>query len=742
MDSTCLVWDRSCGAKGNCWLYDKDSFRIRFFSLLADIDVTEEDDDDSMSEESNDEGMEPQSTTKNTTDSHHPGHTQENSGNQPHTILNFEPVSSLKRKHRTKPGVDVPVTKAIKVTNKFSPLDSGKDNTALEAPTMESSDATHKEEVQAQNKVKTPPIIIPNSAEYNNVIKLLKANLKDEYKLHCTPQGIKVISSSLKDYTTLRKVLKEANLEHFTYMLQRDRPFKVVIKGLHSTMPTESIIAELTEMGFKPINVRQLYTKSTSELATPRPLPIFEPTFYPANYRHLPDVLDLILTDLNQHPEELHTLNELDSDHLPIFCRLLANTNTRTSFLRRKTPITDWSKYKDTLARSTPDEWEVRTTEEVDHSIALLTATLLEARRTSTKYETPLINLKRDHPDLNLLIAQKREARHDWQTSRSPRHRAAYNRLRALVRRRAKQLKMIKWNEFVSETVNGGDNVWAITRRLKCSSQRLKTPAIHGRQGMTYTPEEKAEAIAESLQEQFTANMEPQDEDFSTRIREESPNPAGTSIRLRVMELRRAHCAKPTPGGPEQSPAMHSGGEHKNNPRCNDLQATEHLAIIQFGFQRFITERYSRNRLGGRANFESSSNVAMLKVYDSRVLIKGDLKHDTRVKINAENSGRARKYSHRCSQGLKCRAHSIMYSPRVSKGNEEAQSRTGGVGGGCLEVSKTPPPLFQSASIMPVPAESFPGAYTWLGKYVVPSSLERGQRAALPSMSNNFSCNG
>nr|CAD7408641.1 unnamed protein product [Timema cristinae] len=34
-DSTCLVWDRSCGAKGNCWLYNKDSFRIRFFSLLA-----------------------------------------------------------------------------------------------------------------------------------------------------------------------------------------------------------------------------------------------------------------------------------------------------------------------------------------------------------------------------------------------------------------------------------------------------------------------------------------------------------------------------------------------------------------------------------------------------------------------------------------------------------------------------------------------------------------------------------
>lgn len=26
-DSTCVIWDRSCGAKGNCWVYDKTSFR-------------------------------------------------------------------------------------------------------------------------------------------------------------------------------------------------------------------------------------------------------------------------------------------------------------------------------------------------------------------------------------------------------------------------------------------------------------------------------------------------------------------------------------------------------------------------------------------------------------------------------------------------------------------------------------------------------------------------------------------
>ncbi|KAJ8881612.1 hypothetical protein PR048_018098 [Dryococelus australis] len=27
-DRTCLVWDSTCGTKGNCWLYHKDQFRI------------------------------------------------------------------------------------------------------------------------------------------------------------------------------------------------------------------------------------------------------------------------------------------------------------------------------------------------------------------------------------------------------------------------------------------------------------------------------------------------------------------------------------------------------------------------------------------------------------------------------------------------------------------------------------------------------------------------------------------
>lgn len=28
IDSTCMIWEKSCGKTGNCWLYDLDKFRV------------------------------------------------------------------------------------------------------------------------------------------------------------------------------------------------------------------------------------------------------------------------------------------------------------------------------------------------------------------------------------------------------------------------------------------------------------------------------------------------------------------------------------------------------------------------------------------------------------------------------------------------------------------------------------------------------------------------------------------
>nr|CAD7579065.1 unnamed protein product [Timema californicum] len=101
---------------------------------------------------------------------------------------------------------------------------SGQDNNDQPGAAMESSDDNLYEETVSK-KVKTPPIVVPNAAEYNIIIKLLNWNLKDDYKLHFIAQDIEIITSSLGYYSSLLKLLKEDSLEHYTYMLQKEKPF-------------------------------------------------------------------------------------------------------------------------------------------------------------------------------------------------------------------------------------------------------------------------------------------------------------------------------------------------------------------------------------------------------------------------------------------------------------------------------------------------------------------------------------
>nr|CAD7196221.1 unnamed protein product [Timema douglasi] len=684
---------------------------------------------------------------------------QEGSPSNTETDIAFEPVSGLKRKFKTRPEQEVLKTKAIKVNNKFASLSSLQDEPS-NSQTGQPSGGTNVS--STPRRIKTPPVVITNATKYNMVIKLLNTSLQDDYKVYCIAQGIKVVTTSYRDYTALLKLLKQNTLEHFTYVLPKDKPFKAVIKGLHASMPCAEIKEELEDRGFtptdtkegeskvasppsrmagylKPPTVQQLsasqptlstnkglnqpsysgavkkmakkdkkeerdldesfdlkdilqiikdinivgilqllrkylgrgeevslnilfwnangilqqeyefrkllytygvdialicethlaeqkkmrfsgyemyrndrttgrgggtavlvrsslahyqtclpamnYIESTSiVIPTGRKQIVFtavyrspavpftiedldkltsrkdfliagdinckhtswnsrvsnqagrtlaaqaetknytvlatnEPTYYPSNYRNLPDVLDIVLTDLDTLPEELETLNELDSDHLPVFGRISLKTNPRLSYLRRKIPRSDWGEYRRVLTDAVPLNMEVNSPEEVDSSITLLTATLLEAYRETTAFETPPVSWRRDDPELSYLIALKREARRKWQQHRDPRHRAEYNRLRALVRRKAKTLKISNWNEYVEDTLAGDGNVWKVTRQLKGTKGKAGTTVIHGRRGLEYRSEAKAEAIAESLEDQFKANSEPQDEEFTRTVK-------------------------------------------------------------------------------------------------------------------------------------------------------------------------------------------------------------------------------
>uniref|UniRef100_A0A7R9H2W2 [histone H3]-trimethyl-L-lysine(4) demethylase n=1 Tax=Timema poppense TaxID=170557 RepID=A0A7R9H2W2_TIMPO len=167
-----------------------------------------------------------------------------------------------------------------------------------------------------------------------------------------------------------------------------------------------------------------------------------------------------------------------------------------------------------TLNETLPDNINITTTEEADTTLQLFTSTVQEAYRTNTVIEREKHDLRRQHPDLDFLLAQKREARRDWQTHRTTQHRAAYNRLTAQVRRTVKPIKYNNWNTYITDAAMDPSKIWKVTKQLKSAGNKRSVPAIHGERGMAYTSSEKAEAIAVTLEKQFTPNQNPRDADF------------------------------------------------------------------------------------------------------------------------------------------------------------------------------------------------------------------------------------
>nr|CAD7425533.1 unnamed protein product [Timema monikensis] len=230
------------------------------------------------------------------------------------------------------------------------------------------------------------------------------------------------------------------------------------------------------------------------------------PTFYPGNHLHRPDILDIILTNQKISSEAVSVLQELDSDHNPLLCEWDINIDHHTNWHKPTTKTTDWTMYKSELQEVIPINLQIETEEDVDAAIEIFTTTIQEAYETHTMTSQKRQDLRIDNPELNYRLALKREARRDWQRMRTPQARTNYNRLKAIVRRLVNQIRRTNWTTFVTETATNLQQTWKITNILKGKAKKAGTPAIHGRQGMAYTSKDKAEAIAETLIDQFTPN--------------------------------------------------------------------------------------------------------------------------------------------------------------------------------------------------------------------------------------------
>lgn len=134
---------------------------------------------------------------------------------------------------------------------------------------------------QKQPKIpKPPPIFVQGVANYQQMVDSITHILENEqYTTKCMAgNDIKINVHSPDTYRKLVRHFHENKVTFHTYQIKQERAYRVVIRHLHPTIPTNLIIEELALHNHKIRNIINIKHRTTKE-----PLPLFFIDLEPAD---------------------------------------------------------------------------------------------------------------------------------------------------------------------------------------------------------------------------------------------------------------------------------------------------------------------------------------------------------------------------------------------------------------------------------------------------------------------------
>ncbi|GLV44744.1 hypothetical protein CBL_05211 [Carabus blaptoides fortunei] len=105
---------------------------------------------------------------------------------------------------------------------------------------------------------------------------------------------------------------------------------------------------------------------------------------------------------------------------------------------------------------------------------------------------------------IKTLIKSKNRARCKWQRTLNPEDKRAANQLKEQVTQSLKEHPEKSWQEQITTLSSVDNSVWKLSKTLRNTESKI--PPIHSRTGLKYTPTDKIEAFAGSLELQFSSN--------------------------------------------------------------------------------------------------------------------------------------------------------------------------------------------------------------------------------------------
>jgi len=126
-------------------------------------------------------------------------------------------------------------------------------------------------EQEPHKEPRPPPIFINNVCDFMKFLKDLKDELgSDNFTCKSRMSDVKLSTFSSQGYRSAISYLRRNNANFHTYQLREDRAFRVVLRHLHPTTPTDAIKEELEALGHEVRTVTNAISSRTKEA-----LPLF-----------------------------------------------------------------------------------------------------------------------------------------------------------------------------------------------------------------------------------------------------------------------------------------------------------------------------------------------------------------------------------------------------------------------------------------------------------------------------------
>jgi len=173
--------------------------------------------------------------------------------------------------HSTPTEIHIPTT----INNRYDPLT---ENTPDEN-TIGKNNSNPNTSTKPQPNPRPPPIYIYGVTNYRAMLNNLQEVIEAE-RFHTktlSNNTVKVNTHSIEGYRQLIRHLNNENIVHHTYQLKQDRAYRIVLRDLHHSIPTEDIKEELQTYGHTARNIINIRHRVSKE-----PLPMFFVDLEPA----------------------------------------------------------------------------------------------------------------------------------------------------------------------------------------------------------------------------------------------------------------------------------------------------------------------------------------------------------------------------------------------------------------------------------------------------------------------------